>query len=99
MPGDVIRMFTDQLIYCYNIVCFPSTHASKRVPSLPAYLFNVFFCKLLIFLFCMEIIGPMLISKTVILTIKAALSTNNLYFDVGLFIDFSYYHQLGSFDM
>ena len=31
--------------------------------------------------------------------IKAALSTPNLYFNVCLFIDFSYYHQLGSFDM
>ena len=51
------------------------------------------------FLFCMAIIGPMLISKTVILTIKAALSTPNLYFNVGLFIDFSYYLQPGSFDM
>ena len=47
----------------------------------------------------MAIIGPMLISKPVILTIKAGLSTHNLYFNVGLFIDFSYYHQLGSFDM
>ena len=41
----------------------------------------------------------MLISKTVILTIKAVLSTHNLYFNVGLFIEYSYYHQLGSFVM
>ena len=47
----------------------------------------------------MATIGPMLISKPVILTIKAGLSTRNLYFNVGIFIDFTYYHQLGSFDM